>query len=46
MTALETSAPATLLDRAHHDGSPDFVPERPDELGGTATVLLRSGCRP
>jgi alpha-glucosidase len=34
-------APATLLDRPHHDGSDAYVLERPDELGGTATVRLR-----
>ena len=39
MTGVD--APATLLDRPHHDGSDAYVLERPDELGGTATVRLR-----
>ena len=37
----DVSAPATLLDRPHHDGSDAYVLERPDELGGRATVRLR-----
>ena len=41
MTVTDVSAPATLLDRPHHDGSDAYVLERPDELGGTATVRLR-----
>ena len=30
-----------LLDEPHHDGSGKYVLERPDELGGQATVRLR-----
>ena len=30
-----------LLDRPHHDGSEAYVLDRPDELGGSATVRLR-----
>ncbi len=41
MTMTGVDAPATLLDRPHHDGSDAYVLERPDELGGTATVRLR-----
>jgi alpha-glucosidase len=41
MTVTAVSAPETLLDRPHHDGSDAYVLERPDELGGTATVRLR-----
>ena len=41
MTVTGVDAPATLLDRPHHDGSDAYVLERPDELGGTATVRLR-----
>ncbi len=29
------------MDRPHHDGSDAYVLDRPDELGGTATVRLR-----
>jgi alpha-glucosidase len=32
---------ATALADPHHDGSDAYVLERPDELGGTATVRLR-----
>jgi alpha-glucosidase len=39
--ATGTEAPATLLERPHHDGSEAYVLERPDELGGSATVRLR-----
>lgn len=41
MTMTRVEAPATLLDQPHHDGSDAYVLERPDELGGTATVRLR-----
>ena len=41
MSVTEVSAPETLLDRPHHDGSDAYLLERPDELGGTATVRLR-----
>jgi alpha-glucosidase len=33
--------PATLLAEPHHDGSDAYVLERPEELGGEATVRLR-----
>ncbi|HEU5363746.1 MAG TPA: alpha-amylase family glycosyl hydrolase [Gaiellaceae bacterium] len=32
----------TLLDQPHHDGSELYVLERPDELGGQATLRLRT----
>jgi alpha-glucosidase len=32
---------ASLLAEPHHDGSDAYVLERPDEVGGTATVRLR-----
>ena len=37
-----------LLDEPHHDGSANYVVERPDELGAEATVRLRvpRGSRP
>ncbi len=38
---VRADAPATLLDLPHHDGSDAYVLERPDELGGKATVRLR-----
>jgi alpha-glucosidase len=41
MTATGIEAPETLLDRPHHDGSDAYVLERPEELGGIATVRLR-----
>ncbi len=41
MSATEVHAPAGLLDRPHHDGSDAYVLERPDALGGAATVRLR-----
>ena len=41
MTLVDTEAPATLLDRPHHDGSDAYVLERPDELGGVASLRLR-----
>jgi alpha-glucosidase len=41
VSVTRVDAPATLLDRPHHDGSDAYVLERPDELGGTATVRLR-----
>jgi alpha-glucosidase len=41
VSATGIEAPATLLDRPHHDGSDAYVLERPDELGGPATVRLR-----
>jgi alpha-glucosidase len=36
-----SSGVATLLDEPHHDGSDLYVLERPDELGGEATVRVR-----
>jgi alpha-glucosidase len=33
--------PATLLAEPHHDGSDLYVLERPEELGGEATIRLR-----
>ncbi|MGH3071615.1 MAG: glycoside hydrolase family 13 protein [Gaiellaceae bacterium] len=41
MTVVGTEAPATLLERPHHDGSDAYVLARPDELGGAAAVRLR-----
>jgi alpha-glucosidase len=41
VSLLGTEAPATLLDRPHHDGSDAYVLERPDELAGAASVRLR-----
>ena len=41
MSGASIEAPATLLDRPHHDGSDAYVLERPDELGASATVRLR-----
>jgi alpha-glucosidase len=41
MTATELEAGAALLSQPHHDGSDDYVLERPDELGGEAVVRLR-----
>ncbi|MEJ7792009.1 MAG: glycoside hydrolase family 13 protein [Gaiellaceae bacterium] len=41
MSAIEVRASAGLLDRPHHDGSAGYLLERPDELGGKATVRLR-----
>jgi alpha-glucosidase len=41
MTVIDVSAPETLLDRPHHDGSDAYVLECPDQLGGEATVRLR-----
>lgn len=41
MSAAGVRAPTTLLDRPHHDGSDAYVLERPQELGGSATVRLR-----
>lgn len=41
MSLAGIEAAATLLDRPHHDGSDAYVLERPQDLGGTATVRLR-----
>jgi alpha-glucosidase len=41
VTVTRADAPPTLLDEPHHDGSDAYVLERPDALGGTATVRLR-----
>jgi alpha-glucosidase len=40
-TSLDEIVGASLLDEPHHDGSELYVLERPDELGGTATVRVR-----
>jgi len=43
MTATETSEERTvLLSQPHHDGSDLYVLERPEELGATAVVRLRT----
>lgn len=39
MSGLQTR---TLLDQPHHDGSELYVLERPEELGGEATLRLRT----
>lgn len=39
--APETLASASALALPHHDGSELYVPERPEEPGGTATVRVR-----
>lgn len=41
MSSTGIEAPATLLDRPHHDGSDAYVLERPTELGETASLRLR-----
>jgi alpha-glucosidase len=38
---LEETVTAAPLDEPHHDGSDLYVLERPDELGGTATLRMR-----
>ncbi|HZQ16637.1 MAG TPA: glycoside hydrolase family 13 protein [Gaiellaceae bacterium] len=42
MTAAQEFEVAIDLDGPHHDGSELYVLERPDELGGTATLRLRT----
>lgn len=41
MTVAPQAGVATLLDDPHHDGSDDYVVERPGELGEEAVVRLR-----
>ena len=38
---IAVDAPASLLDRPHHDGSDAYVLERPVDLGEPATVRVR-----
>ena len=42
MTATELEPGTSLLSEPHHDGSDDYVLERPDELGGEAVVRVRA----
>ena len=42
MTVTGVDAPATLLDRPHHDGSDAYVLERPDEQGGPVGVAVNA----
>jgi alpha-glucosidase len=42
MSVAPPRAAGTLTADAHHDGSELYVVERPDELGGEATVRLRA----
>ena len=42
MTATQLEPGTSLLSEPHHDGSDEYVLERPDELGGDAVVLLRA----
>lgn len=42
MTIAADPETATLLSQPHHDGSDEYVLERPDELGGEAVVRLRA----
>ena len=41
MSSTEVDRSTSLLARPHHDGSPDYVLEQPDELGGDAVVRVR-----
>jgi alpha-glucosidase len=41
MTSAQVEAGRSLLAQPHHDGSDAYVLERPDELGGEATVRVR-----
>jgi alpha-glucosidase len=41
MSSTELDRGTSLLARPHHDGSPDYVLEQPDELGGDAVVRVR-----
>ena len=41
MSATHVRAAVALLDHPHHDGSDAYVLERPDALGGEATVRIR-----
>jgi alpha-glucosidase len=42
MTATELEPGTSLLSEPHHDGSDEYVLERPDELGGEAVVRVRA----
>ena len=42
MTATQLEPGTSLLSEPHHDGSDDYVLERPDELGGEAVVRVRA----
>ncbi|MDX6423714.1 MAG: alpha-glucosidase [Gaiellaceae bacterium] len=42
MTATQLASGTSLLSEPHHDGSDEYVLERPDELGGEAVVRLRA----
>jgi alpha-glucosidase len=42
MTATQLEPGTSLLSEPHHDGSDEYVLERPDELGGDAVVRLRA----
>jgi alpha-glucosidase len=42
MTATQVEPGTSLLSEPHHDGSDEYVLERPDELGGEAVVRLRA----
>ena len=41
MSSTELDRSTSLLARPHHDGSPDYVLEQPDELGGDAVLRVR-----
>ena len=42
MTATQLEPGTSLLTEPHHDGSDEYVLERPDELGGEAVVRVRA----
>ena len=42
MTATQLEPGTSLLSEPHHDGSDEYVLERPDELGGEAVVRVRA----
>ena len=42
MTATQLEPGTSLLSEPHHDGSDEYVLERPDELGGDAVVRVRA----
>ncbi len=42
MSATQLEPGTSLLSEPHHDGSDEYVLERPDELGGEAVVRLRA----
>ena len=41
MTTAEVELGTSLLSQPHHDGSTDYVLERPDDLGGEAVIRVR-----